>query len=425
VSSDLTGTSLGGYRLVGRVASGGSGDVWMAHAEHDREDRVAIKVAFAATAAARRHFVREQHALERLDHPGIARSRGSGTLASGQPFLVTAFVGGEHLDDHGPGLETPQLLVLVERLAATLQHAHAHGVAHGDVKPANVLVTAAGAPVLLDFGEACLEASGGAPTAPRTTTGPAPLTPYYASPERLAGAAASARSDVFALGIVLRDLLVDAGDAAAMPTTLRRCCARVVARCLDPDPAERYADAGALARDLEHVRCGRRPTRKAPWARIWRRHRRALAAVAVGVSLLAGAAALAIDGEHRARSSRREALSVSEFLVRLLDQAAPEALGPAVTLPDAWETAEAMIPTTFATQPEGEARVRMAYGRAYAKIGEPASAAPHLERAITLLALQPETNRRSIEWCQRLLAQCRGQHPQPPHRTMPSRNGTR
>ncbi len=264
-----------------------------------------------------------------------------------------------------------------------------------------VLVTARGEPVLLDFGEA----RGGHAAA--VTTGPAPLTPYYASPETLGGASATARSDVFSLGVVLRDLLPDAGDAAAVPARLRRRIARVVARCLYAAAADRYADAGALARDVERVAAGRRPAWVPVWTRAWRHHRRFVLAGAAGLALVGGAAAIALDGQHRAQRSRREALSVSEFLVRLLDQAAPDAHGPAVTLPDAWQNAEAVIPATFAGKPEGEARVRMAYGRAYARIGKRAHAAVHLERAIALLALQPAQNRRSIEWCERLLAECR------------------
>ena len=399
---DLVGTRIGGCHLTRRIARGGSADVYEGRTGRADPERVAVKVGRSADAATTRRFGRERRMLERLAGPGVVRFRDAGALDDGRPVLVSAYVDGRHLDDHGHGLSVDGVLAIVERIATIVQQAHAAGICHGDLKPANILVDAGNSPVVLDFGSACADLD-----RERTTTGAMPLTPYYASPETMGGAPPTARSDVFSLGVVLRDLLTDASDFQVASRRLRRHCAHLVAKSTNADADERHVDAGDLARDLARVRAGRSPAVGRRLQRLWRRHRGLLLTGVACVAVLAGATMAAIDGASRARVSRSEALSVSEFLVRLLDQAGPDAHGPDVTLSDAWEFAEPMIPKTFAGKPDAEARVRMAYGRACARGGKLVQAVAHLERAIVLLGMDRATNLRSIEWCERLLARCR------------------
>ncbi|HLQ37290.1 MAG TPA: serine/threonine-protein kinase, partial [Planctomycetota bacterium] len=347
---------------------------------------------------------RERQALAVLRHPGIVDLRDAGVLPDGRPFLVTSFVAGQHLDVHcrEQQLDARAIALLMLQVCLAVQHAHDHGIVHRDLKPANILVTAAGAPVVLDFGVArLLTADPGECT---VTAGGAPLTPYYASPELLLGLDASPHCDVFALGIVLRDAL--AATAPARSRRLQRNLDIIVRRSTSTDPLDRHGSAGALALDLQRSLAGQRLGRGYLFCGALRRHRRAACMAAVLTVGLALAAANTLASAARARTAKAEALSVSEFLVRLLDQAGPQAQGASVTVPMALRAAEELIPVTFAGKPDGEARVRMAYGRAYMQLGDWARAAEHLRCAIALLQTIPDAYPESITYCRQLLERC-------------------
>jgi uncharacterized protein HemY len=201
----------------------------------------------------------------------------------------------------------------------------------------------------------------------------------------------------------LRDLLPDSIDWPS--PSWRQACARIVGRCLAVEARHRYHDCEAVADDLRRLQQGRAPARS-PGAEAWGRHGRTIAG-AVGATITAIALFIAFDRQEAAERAKGDSLSVSEFLVRLLDHAAPSAHGPEITLAAATLLAEAAIPRTFADHRAGEARVRMAYGRACAQAGDWQRAEQHLERAIVLLRAEPDSNPLSIEWCERLLSLCR------------------
>jgi serine/threonine protein kinase len=211
-ASELAGHLLGAYRLLGRIARGGMGDVYLARRDDGQFDRqVAVKVLrpeLLGTEAQVR-FHAERKTLAVLEHPGIARLYDGGTTPDGRPFLVMERVEGlpidEYADRHGLAIEARLDLMLA--VCAAVDFAHGKRVVHRDLKPENILVDARGEPKLLDFGvaeplaeELSRRRPGGLGRAPW-------MTPSYASPEQVRGEPATTASDVYALGVVLYELL--------------------------------------------------------------------------------------------------------------------------------------------------------------------------------------------------------------------------
>ncbi len=182
--------------------------------------------------------------------------RARGTLDDGRDYLIMDCVDGARLDRHCATLARTldARLRLLIALCAAVHHAHTHALVHGDLKPANITVTGAGQPVVLDFGNADHAAS--------ATRGPRALTPRYASPEQLAGGALTTASDIYSLGVNTGEL----GDTAhpRPAARLRRQLATVLARATAEAPADRYASAAQLAIDLARVRDGERVRPPAP-----------------------------------------------------------------------------------------------------------------------------------------------------------------
>lgn len=276
--------SIGPYRLLHELGRGGQGVVYLA--EDARVGRkVALKVLARELASlsgqAALRFRREAEAIARLDHPHIATVFEVGESA-GVAFLAMRYVAGGSVQQQlaarlAQGLGPPagreeiaQVVRLVERAARALAAAHRAGILHRDVKPANLLLAGRDDPVLVDFGLATDEAG----TTPTITVPGAVLgTLCYLPPERLAGAAADPRSDVYGVGAVLFELLTLARPfqaattaaelhaiAHAPPPDVRhgnpavgRDLAVVVATALAREPSERYQTAAAFADDLARV----------------------------------------------------------------------------------------------------------------------------------------------------------------------------
>ncbi len=250
------GSLVGPWRIEALIGAGGMGRVYRAHREDGRfEGLAAIK--FVAEAANPDLFRHERHVLARLAHPGIARLLDAGEDAHGQPYLVMEFIAGEAIDHwcQSRNADARTRMGLAIAAARAIAHAHAQWVLHRDLKPANLLVDGDGAIKVLDFGVAkLLDRSA---TDPQHTTGRY-FTLRHAAPEQIAGEATGTGVDLYALALVLYELLSgvhpfaptggdDRGLAertlAGGPTPLRRSLA----------PALR-ADAGlseARLRDLE------------------------------------------------------------------------------------------------------------------------------------------------------------------------------
>jgi len=318
---DLTGTTVGTYRLVKFLGGGGMGAVYLA----ERSDgafskQVALKLMSPAFLHAQDRFQQEREFLARLDHPNITRLLDGGSTSQGLPYLVVEYVEGVPITQYctDRGLKLDEKLKLVLQLCAGIAHAHQRLIIHRDIKPENILVTAEGVVKVLDFGIATLRDSVRA-------TVHRPATPAYASPEQLTGDPMTTAADVYAIGVLAYELLtgsfpyplrsnhlgeilkavltveaVPASQAAGLlPATARQLRGdldNILARAIAKDPNRRYASAQQLAEDIEAYRAGL-PVRARPDTIGYRaqkfvgRHRFAsLLAAAIIVLLVAGVA---------------------------------------------------------------------------------------------------------------------------------------
>ncbi len=319
-----TGERLGPYEVLGPIGAGGMGEVY--RARDTRLDRtVAVKVLLAELAADPRlkaRFEREVRAISALAHPNICTIHDVGEQ-DGRTFLVMEHLVGETLAERLRKGSVPleQALEIATQIADALSAAHKHGVIHRDLKPANVMLTKTGAR-LLDFGLARLTGHGRRPAAEELTsapTEPQPLTvrgtvmgtlPYMA-PEQVEGKPADARTDLWALGAILYEMLTgerpfrDENPTSLVGAILERTPAplmerqpltppsleRLVRRCLAKDPEDRWGTAHDVADELRWIAAtdatSPGSTRREP-ARRWSRVRGAVAFL--GLGLMAGAA---------------------------------------------------------------------------------------------------------------------------------------
>lgn len=259
---------VGDYVLREKIGEGGMGEVFLASHAHTGM-LVAIKrakPALLATAEGAALFRNEINAISRLDHPHIARVFPSAQEA-GRPYFVMQLAEGGTLEDrqNWERYRSPRRAAeLTSKIAAGVQHAHAHGVLHCDLKPSNILFDSDGSPRVSDFGLArVLEGVGITPSL-RLPGG----TPGWQSPEQAAGQTGSAASDVFQLGVMLHWLVVGELPGPAVDAPTRRAwapnleCAleTICGKALAPLPEARYQTVAELAEDLEHA-LGNQPLR--------------------------------------------------------------------------------------------------------------------------------------------------------------------
>ncbi|MCW5667960.1 MAG: serine/threonine protein kinase [Piscinibacter sp.] len=358
------GGRVGPYELVEEIGRGGMGAVWLARridGAFEREVALKLPLLNRLRPDLAPRFRRERDILARLEHPNIARLYDAGVSADGLPYLAMERVIGQPInrwcDERRLGIAAR--LRLFEQVLDAVQYAHAHLVIHRDLKPANILVTTEGQVRLLDFGIAKLLADedGGAETALTQMAGRA-LTPDYASPEQVTGNALTIASDVYALGVVLFELLtgqrpyrlamvsaaqmeqaivaadvlkpsaaLSAAGAAALGGGLRHQRARlagdldtIVLKALAKLPAQRYATAAGFADDLRRHRRGE-PVLAQPMS--WRyrtrrfveRHRVAVGAAATIFAALVGATGISWWQAQLAARQAARAEAVKEFVL--------------------------------------------------------------------------------------------------------------
>src|SRR6202167_4619435 len=208
----LIGKQWGPYRALALLGHGGMGSVWLAERADGLFTRqVALKLIHPAlkSRVMSDRFAREREILAGLNHSHIARLLDAGIADDGQSYLALDYVAGTPLTAYCDerGLSVHQRLELFGQVLNAVQYAHAHLVIHRDLKPANILVTEAGQVQLLDFGIAKLLTEGEAKETELTQLGGRALTPDYAAPEQVAGAAITTAADVYALGVMLYELL--------------------------------------------------------------------------------------------------------------------------------------------------------------------------------------------------------------------------
>ncbi|HEX3912103.1 MAG TPA: protein kinase [Steroidobacteraceae bacterium] len=342
------GARLGAWRITRLIGRGGMGEVYEAtRADGNFEQRVAIKLLQREAAAQMERFQAERQILARLEHPGIARLYDGGVSGDGRPYMAMEYVEGRPITDYCQINRTDfeQRLALFIQVCEAVAYAHRNLIVHRDLKPSNILVTANGTVKLLDFGIAKLL---DAQRARVTQAAATPMTPICAAPEQLTGGAITTATDVYALGLLLFELLSgthpwmgsDTPVLQAMRTVLQRPAPGVsrtaeaqpsppvpvrlirgdldaiVAKALRKEPADRYATVEALKLDVERAMRGepvdaREGARLYVISRTLRRYRWAATAVAaVIVSLAVGLGVAAWQAEKAAQErdvARRDA----------------------------------------------------------------------------------------------------------------------
>ena len=353
LSDDEPGSTIGRYRLIGRIGSGGCGVVYEAEQQEPVMRRVALKVIRLGmdTETVISRFEIERQALALMDHPNIARVLDAGATAGGRPYFVMELVRGNRLTTYcdEEKLDIPERLRLFIQVCHAIQHAHQKGIIHRDIKPSNILVAThdgVALPKVIDFGIA--KATENRLPAPAMSTAlDQPVgTPAYMSPEQvdMGGIDIDTRSDVYGLGALLYELLAGrppfdgdallksgmsemrrtllekdplvpsaslhaAGPAAAGIASQRRSEKSrlvslisgdldwIVMKALEKDRNRRYQTANSLAMDVQcflsdEPVIARRPSRIYLLGKFVRRNRAAcLSGVAVAISLIAGMSA--------------------------------------------------------------------------------------------------------------------------------------
>jgi serine/threonine-protein kinase len=428
---------VGPYRLIREIGRGGMGAVYLAERADDEFRRqVAIKLVQPAAAPdLTARFLAERQILASLDHPNIARLYDGGTTEDGTPYLVMERIDGERIDVHCDRhrLTVAQRLELFLTVCDAVQFAHQSMVVHRDLKPSNVIVAAEGTVKLLDFGVAKLLGSDFA--APDLTrTGLVPMTPAYASPEQLRGGPISTATDVYALGVLLFELLTGhapydvsgrtpseiervvgeqqparpstavippapaaESSAAARSTTPQTLSRRlqgdldnIVLTALRKEPQHRYRSVQQLRDDVRRHLDGLPVSARAPTptylaAKFVRRNRIAVGAAAIILlSLVGGLAGTTWQARVAAREARR-ATEVRDFLAGLFESSDPDSTrGRTVTALELLDRGAARLDSGLTAEPALRADMLGVVGRIYMDLGQHDHARPLLEEALRI-----------------------------------------
>jgi serine/threonine-protein kinase len=340
----MIGQRLGAWRIVDVIGSSGMGHVYRVHRDDGRYDSVAaLKIVASRLDAAR--FLHERAVLARLQHPHIAGLLDGGEDEDGRPYLVMEYVAGRRIDLWCSYRASPATEVLAQGISAAraVAYAHARAVLHRDLKPANILIDDHGQLKLLDFGVAkLLDTTDSDPA----LTSARFFTPRYAAPEQFAGEVATTATDIYALAVVIYELLSGRhphdpdgeGARGTLQQRIMRCEAlplhraiaisgrqvllaahrlrdleAVLARALQTDPQARYPGMEAFADELQRVLDDRPVHTRVPGAfeRPWRwarRHRLAASMALLALASLLTGSSVALWQAMEARQQRDAAL---------------------------------------------------------------------------------------------------------------------
>ncbi|MFO0830161.1 MAG: protein kinase [Phycisphaerales bacterium] len=366
------GATIGRYRIADVLGEGGMGTVYLAMQEEPVRREVALKVIKLGmdTRQVVRRFEAERQAIAQMEHPNVARVLDAGATSDGRPYFVMELVRGKPLTNYCDArrLAIPDRLRLFLDVCSAVQHAHQKGVIHRDLKPSNILVTeidGRAMPKVIDFGvaKALLRPAGDRPVS--TLFGDVVGTPDFMSPEQASGNDIDVRSDVYALGVMLYELLagitplrarlraggqsgpvppldelrrivremqpirpasaiqgVRIGDIAsergtdpkALERVLRGDLAWIVLKALALEPARRYATVAAFAEDIERYLRDEPVDARAPSAAYWlakfaRRHTATLAAACLAIVAVLGGLVVALYAFEEARDERDAAVA--------------------------------------------------------------------------------------------------------------------
>ncbi|MFT7700290.1 MAG: serine/threonine protein kinase, partial [Candidatus Krumholzibacteriia bacterium] len=450
-------SQIGPYRLVEQIGEGGMGLVYKAEQLEPIKRIVALKMVKRGldTEEFIARFESERQALAMMDHPCIARVIDAGASEQGRPYFVMEYVDGISLNDYCDEnkLSVEERLKLFILVCEGVQHAHQKAIIHRDLKPSNVMVTVIDGhplPKIIDFGVAKAMDSTVFENTMTTSVGQLVGTPEYMSPEQadLDGGGIDTRTDVYALGVVLYELLVgqlpftsaelkemgfhevlrtikeveppkpstrwssisEVADPEVIAmwenrrtnaSTLRRELKGdldwITMKALEKERARRYETANALAQDVKrHLE--NMPVAAGPPSTTYRMQkfvrRNRTGVVAAGVVLVVVIAGIfgtttgmirALHAEKRARVEAETALQVSDFLVDLFEVADPDrARGNSITAREILDAGSNRIADELAAQPETQARLMNTIGKVYRNLGLYEEAGPQLESALAL-----------------------------------------
>jgi tRNA A-37 threonylcarbamoyl transferase component Bud32 len=426
---EAAGDRIGPWRLERLLAEGGMGAVWeAARADGVMQRRAALKLPRAEWVdhGLAQRLARERAILARLQHPHIAVLFDAGLADGGRPYLALEYVDGVPIDAYCKGRELKDVLRLMVQVIRAVAYAHGQLVIHRDLKPANVLVTPDGSPKLLDFGISKL-IEGDAPTAEATALtrlAGRPMTLAYAAPEQVLALPVTVAADVYALGVMLAELLAGArlyratepraleaeiltGDLR-LPSAIAADKARarllkgdldaIVATALKRQPAERYDSAAALADDLQRYLDGK-PVRAQPDSTAYRLKkfvaRNALAVGAASAIVLALGAGLgvALWQGFEARQQAQRATALNTFVLGLIRTADPNASAQTKAADVAMlNTIEQRIDSEFHGSPDQLLQLRVTVGEAYKNRGEMKAAQRVFQKAVDQAAPHTPAN---------------------------------
>ncbi|WP_439638725.1 serine/threonine-protein kinase [Nevskia sp.] len=445
-----SGLAIGPYRLVTPLGQGGMGEVWSAQRTDGTLNReVALKLphTWLLTAGARMRLGRERDFLAGLSHPNIAQLYDAGIADDGQPWMALEKVDGQRIDHwcRDRRLSIADRVRLFLQVTDAVTAAHARLIVHRDIKPSNVLVTDEGRVKLLDFGIAKLINDGGRGDLTEITRlAGRSATPEYAAPEQLDGATITAATDVYALGVVLHELLcgrrprpaarsgrsstrpedeapllassfapadfpAQAGglDVARWRRALEGDLDAIVAQALAPAPEARYPSVERLASDLRrHLAnepiSARHITRVERALKFARRNRLAIgSALVVSLSLLAGGgislwqAQRATAEALRAAAEAVRANATRDFLLKVFRSSsrtvASDKQPGSITAREMLDEIVDGLDSSLAGQPEVQLELLMAARALYRQwyLPERASAAHARYRAIVTAMAGP------------------------------------
>lgn len=440
------GMCLGGYRLLRELGRGGMSTVWLAERIDGVVKRqVALKIPLFTfnSAVAVERFTRERDILAALSHPHIGQIYDASVSATGQPFIVLEFIDGvsitEACDIRHLGIR--ERLMLFLQVLDAVNYAHRHLIVHRDLKPSNILVDASGQVKLLDFGIAKLL---GDPALQMESTaltrdGDSVMTPRYAAPEQLNNGQISTATDVYALGVILFELLTGATpflsesaslanwvhavlhvepgragratidlaaaqsrnlpDAGRLRAALKGDLETIIGKALRKTSVERYGSVERFADDIQAYLVSRpisaRPPSLAHISRLFmRRNRAACIAATIGLAIAAGFATAAWQQHVESVAQRVRGDTVRDFMYALISDAEPDEKHP-----DAAPTGRQMVDgavkrarVEFKDQARLRGELLSELGHMYNRLGNSEESAQVLTEALGLLEATAPAN---------------------------------
>ena len=431
-SDALIGLRLGPWRLLREIGRGGMGAVYLAERDDgEYHQQAAIKLVRPGWDVGEllQRFRGERQILASLNHPNIARLLDGGVSADGKPYLVLEYIEGSEISRYcnEQKLGISARLQLFLTVCTAVAHAHQRLVVHRDLKPSNILVDDNGQVKLLDFGIAKLIEPNAAITAPASRM----FTPEYAAPEQVRGETITTGVDVYALGLLLYELLTGrrpygatastpaayeqailtqeplrpsraaaetddasvplAADRSLDPTRLsaqlRGDLDAIVLKALRKESEQRYASVAALADDvqrhLEHQPvAARRGNLRYRSMRFLQRHALASALAAIAVLSLVAGLGIALHQTEQARAEAGKSRAALDFMTNLFTLADPVAAqGERITARELLTTGSQRIREQLLDQPAARAELLRAMGDAYRGLGLYDEALPILDEA--------------------------------------------